>query len=174
MSKNLKARREQNLTHLVRLDSAKTSGWQLRIPAWHFLGPASEYFADGVYGSESAALVAARARRDAVFAQQGRPLLPSTRVSNSRNTSGTVGISFCTDRKGRARPHFYWVAYWSPPGQGQLRKRFSVQRLGYIGAWQAALDLRQTKTGEPLGDFQLAQARLHCLQMWPVFIQARP
>lgn len=139
-------------------------GWQVRLPAWHPQGPTTEYFADNAFGGETEALIAAKARRDVLFEGVAPPKPKRVRRTNTRNTSGAIGITLV--REGAGSNYFYWVAYWST-AQGQHRKRFSVRKHGYLPAWEKALAYRTDKTGEPFSEWVLAHARLICLQRWP-------
>lgn len=154
------------MDYVVRTQGPRVAGWQVRLPQWHPAGPGSKLFSDTTYGSGDAALKAAREYRDTVFQGLAGPGHPRTHSTNTRSTSKAVGVSL----SGKARPgcqtHWYWEAYWNDGAQTQLKKRFSVRRMGYLAAWEAAIAHRQLKTGKVFSEYVLAGARLACLRIW--------
>lgn len=174
MPKDLVKRQEAGLRHIVRLDSDRNCGWQVRIPFWHPRGPSSQYFSDSRLGGPDLALAAAKAARDRLFGEQLSRRSPQTHRSNTRNTSGAVGLTFSVEiRAGRRQPLFCaWVAYWSPPGQGQCKTTFSVgKNRDFWTAWDCALRARQERTGVSLSTWELAKARLHAMLVYRAYLE---
>jgi hypothetical protein len=151
------------LAHLVRLDGSNNQGWQLRVPAWHPDGASSQYFADSKYGGSDGAFATATKKRDAVFQEKHTPLAQKGNVSHSKNTSKIVGVAFEVNAD---RPSsMCWSAHWNVATK-QRRKRFSVKKYGFIGAWERAIATRQEKTNMVLDTATMVKGRLHCMTLW--------
>lgn len=173
MGKNRKPRDAQNLRYVVRLDSANTKGWQVRLAVWHPRGPGSQFFADSKYGSSEEALKQAQAFRNKVYEGLTDPGLPEVRLKNSRNSSGLLGVTLSSRQRPGWQEHWYWDAYWSKGEVRQAVKRFSVRRLGYIPAWEAAVAHRQAMTSVQFSDLEVSAARLQCLRYWAEHLAGR-
>lgn len=113
-----------------------TRGFRLRfLPSY---GYPDKYFAVRHYGSERAALNAARAHRDALLAQSGEPkrrnagrrLAPYLVKLTKKNKSGIVGITL--DRGA-------WVAWYHPSPRKQVRRSWSIKKYTDDGARQLAI-----------------------------------
>ncbi len=149
--------RTPDLLHLVRLDGDGLQGWQLRFPNWHPLGAQTLYFADSFYGGPDEAYRAARIRRDADFQAAGLPLRQKGNTRHAHNKTGLVGVmlSFAPRRRGVSA--FSWTALWSEDLKPR-RKAFSVRKLGFEGALDAAIAWRCAKTGLKFSDEQRERA----------------
>ena len=122
----------------IDLPTAGTFGWQVRLQRRGI--QYAKFFADGVFGSESSSLAAARHWRDAIFAK----VTEQTRVCerSDRNRSGVVGVSKITVNAANGNSYQFWQATWSPaPGQRRCVK-FSIQRYGDHEAFQLAVEAR--------------------------------
>lgn len=159
-------RRDSRPQFVVRVDTPKLHGWQVRIPAWHPQGPGSKLFSDSLHGGADAALVKANAFRDEVFAGMPSPGHPSTHRTNTRGSTGIVGVTLSSRTRPGRPTHWYWEAYWNDSHGTQKKKRFSIRKLGYLPAWEQAVACREQKTNLPLNPGQYARARLNCLQRW--------
>lgn len=166
MWKNRKQRDAQDLKYVVRVDSVKAKGWQVRLATWHPKGPGSRFFSDSKWGSPDEALKQAKAFRDKAYEGLKDPGMPEVRFKNTRNSSGLLGVTLSSKQRPGWQGHWYWDAYWSKGVPRQAVKRFSVRRLGYLPAWEAAVQHRQAMTGVEFSELEVAAARLQCLRYW--------
>lgn len=148
------APRSPQFLHLVRLDSARLHGWQLRLPVWHPLSEEREYtelFSDSRFNGDANALKAARARRNELFDAANLPLQLGGRTSNTRNTTGMVGVALSFDRRRGGFSAFKWIAQWQVKARGkapeQTKKQFNLAMYGFDFALAMAVDSREEKTG---------------------------
>jgi len=94
----------------------------------------SDYFPDAVWGGKRLALVAARRFRDDVLKRVEPDLRVRRRVPKGvRSETGVVGVTVERYVVG-GRVYRRFVAHWSDPETGPMRKRFSV---GLYGEEQA-------------------------------------
>ena len=122
----------------IDLPAAGTFGWQVRLQRRGI--KYAKFFADGMYGSESISLEAARQWRNAVL----QKIDDQTRICerSDRNRSGVVGVSKITVSAPNGNTYQFWQATWSPsPGQRRCVK-FSIQRYGDREAFQLAVEAR--------------------------------
>jgi hypothetical protein len=127
--------------HLVRFDTPRASGWQVRLPLWHPLSGErgyTEFFADGSYGGESESKRAARRRRDELFAQERLSLRLRGATTNKLNTTGLVGVGLGFDVSAKGEGAFFWIAHWSDEDGTKRRKRFHVGVHGFESALEQA------------------------------------
>lgn len=132
--------------YVYRISNASFVGWKLQIAGFGV----SEWFSVARHGSDAAARAAAIARRDQVFPYG----VPAGRAfCAARRTEGRVlGVSLAVNRRttsgdGTSRiGTVYWIASWGTQG----RRRYSVRRLGWEGAFRAACTERQRHTGYPV------------------------
>ena len=111
----------------------------------------SRYFSLARYGSMDAAYAAALAFRQTL--QVPRPGCGG-HVKDCRNLSGHVGVTLaCETRPGRPMS-WAWTATWFENGR-QHRRRFSVLRYGYEGAFRLARLEREHRCG-PMGQVEPA------------------
>lgn len=151
--------RSPDLLHLVRLESARVRGWQLRLPAWHPRSEETTLYSDSAYGGPEAALLAARQARDAAFTAEGLPLRWGGHWRHRGNRSGIVGITL-TFRPRSITPSlaaFSWDAKWVEGGR-QRRQAFALHSLGFGAALLAAIEKRTTMTGMSPEPAQVARA----------------
>lgn len=105
-------------------------------------------FSDGTHGGSEQALAAAERYRDELL--QAYPPLGMAdycAILKKNNRSGVSGLTRA-DRvaicKGRRQRKLYWEAQW-PIDNGRSRhKKFSILKYGEEGAYQMALDARET------------------------------
>lgn len=145
---------DESLLYLVRTDSDRSKGWQLRIPSWHPDGPVTIYFADAAYGGSEGALEAGRTRRHAVFTARGIQMVRHHHETNTRNVSGIVGIAPLYDPRARDPNALRgWTAYYSEDGR-QIKKRFSFASYG-SGALSRAIEWREANAKVQFTSIQL-------------------
>ena len=133
--------------HVRRIESRRT--WHVRV--WHadsrrFLGNC--YFSDSLYGSKKASLEAACGFRDKLITRY-KIVSPSERngayARHSANKSGVVGVMLERNHNGAPMT---WKAYL---GRNH-RKRFSIGKYGYAGAFKLAVLERYRMMGVPSPD----------------------
>lgn len=142
-------------SHLVRVDGERSKGWQLRLPKWHPMGPATRLFSDQSYFGPVGAYAAAKAARDVYF--DGLPLTPNAYVSNSRTSSGISGVNLNFASRLKGASAFSWVACWMENGK-QHKLRFSVAMYDFVNALDLAIAMRENKAGVVVTPEQRAQA----------------
>lgn len=133
--------------HLQRLDGNGLSGWQLRLPAWHPLGPNTQYYADSIFGGADQALAAAIRERDRLFDDAGLSLRQNGHIHpGARNNSGIPGIRLKRMEAGKRRGGYRWVADWMQDSR-QVRRYFSISVHGLEGGLKSAIEARAKATG---------------------------
>lgn len=156
-------RKPDEVRHLARVED----GWQLRVPPWLPGGGYTRFFGDAKYGTEKLALEAARAERDRLFDRADISLDPGGKRTFRRSPTLIVGV--CLAQNGRRSKGgervLYWGAYWSESGI-QQRRLFSVQRLGFLGAWESAVAERMSHVEHRYSEAEMLQARAECLLLW--------
>jgi hypothetical protein len=142
-------------------------GWQLRVPPWLPGGGYTRFFGDAKYGGSNQALEACRAERDGLFAEAELSFDPGGKRTFSRSSTLIVGVCLAsTGRRPNGRPPArYWGAYWSD-ATGQKRKLFSVERLGFFGAWEEAVAERLRRVKHKYSDAEIELARAQCVKLW--------
>lgn len=159
---------------VIRCEGTWVVGWQVRIPARYPQGPANKLFSDSKYGGSEGAKAAAISHRDSLIDAPAHAH-KTTHRRQSNNSSGLIGIAFesrhSPGRVGQTDDpdtgHLYWVAYWHTTTRGMRSvQRFPVAKMGFVRAWEAAVALRQEKTGITFSAYELATGRLYCLKVW--------
>jgi hypothetical protein len=135
--------------YLVRLNGSRVSGWQLRIPARHPLGPMTHLFSDAICGSGEQAKEAARAMRDRMLERAGLALHPKGHAIPKKGRvipSLPVGITLGISPSDKRALRLGWIAFWSENNR-QHKRSFSIFKYGFEDALHRALTLRAEKTG---------------------------
>lgn len=106
----------------------------------------SRFFADSTLGGNRAALVSAKAWRDALeLTLEPHSVETLSQTPSIRNQSGTVGVRRArkaTERNGYEFIYEVWVAQWID-GHGKRRTRsFSIEKYGNAEARKLAEDAR--------------------------------
>jgi hypothetical protein len=103
----------------------------------------ADYFPDAVWGGKRLALVAARRFRDELLERVEPDLRVRRRVPKGvRSKTGVVGVSV-ERHLVEGRVYRRYVAHWSDPEEGPMRRRFSVERHGEEGARALAEEVRE-------------------------------
>ena len=103
----------------------------------------ADYFPDAVWGGKGLALVAARRFRDELLKRVEPDLRVRRRVpKGARNETGVVGVTMERYVVG-GRVYRRYVAHWSDPETGPMRKRFSVGLYGEEEARALAEEARR-------------------------------
>jgi hypothetical protein len=152
--------RGEDLIHLLRIDTRRSGGWQVRLPDWHPSVPKTAYFADSRHGGKQGAYVAARAHRDMAFDKADLPLHKPGHAVHPGKSPGSAtslpGVRLARLVTSAGKAYYYWMAVWR---EGPERRvKFSVIKLGYEAAFWEAVHLRETKTGITLPEKQLRAA----------------
>lgn len=136
--------------HIVRIDHKSTHGYQVRVPVRPT--PLSKFFADRKHEGKNKALAAAREWRDAMFKKHKLPLSASRRVrySNSRNSTGVLGVGMQWVTKGGYQ-YKHYVVTWCPEPYKQRNKLFSAHKYGDAKAFELAVKFRKEKEAEIRG-----------------------
>ena len=127
---------------ITRVKNESFDGWRFEVRA---LGVV-RYCSIAEFGSEDAARAAALEYRDRVF-PAGVPWA-QTHSALLDKSEGVVGVSLVIDRDGPGGP-VRSVAWSAQLGQRQKR-RFSITRLGWRGAFLAACACRRDYSGYPV------------------------
>jgi hypothetical protein len=133
--------------HIVRIDHKSTHGYQVRVPLRP--KPMSKFFADGKYSSKAKALKEARSWRDSMFNKHDLPLSATRRIrySNSRNSTGVLGVGMQWVTKGGYQ-YKHYVVTWCPEPYKQRNKLFSAHKFGDQKAFDMAVKFRKEKEQE--------------------------
>lgn len=139
---------------LVRIDSASTHGWQVRV--YRNGKTYSRLFSDRKYPSSEDALAAAEAYRHELEAEvAARPAEPPARrliARNRSNSTGVVGISRTHKRDRRGVLHEVYAVSWNPEPGVARGTSFSIARYGEDTAFRLACKLRWEKMRAIYGD----------------------
>lgn len=166
------ARKPYSQKYLARVED----GWQLRVPPWLPGGGGyTRFFGDSAHGSADLALEAARASRDRMFEHTDMPLDPGGKRQFGRSPTLIAGV--CLARSGR-HPKvdvrgLYWSANWNEDGR-QRRRLFSVLKLGFVEAWEAAVAERLRRVEHEYSEAEMLQARAQALMLWAQYLQGQP
>jgi hypothetical protein len=126
-----------------------------RVSFKHHGKTVAKLFREADCGSPRAALKAARKWRE----KQTEKLLPKTKQESferlrSDNTTGCAGVYLKQAVKrvgGQTYEYTYWQA-WTPEGVTPFRSRsFSVERYGYDGPYELAVEARDELVAEAEG-----------------------
>jgi hypothetical protein len=127
---------------IVRIDSATTHGWQLRV---HRHGTTrSRFFSDAKHGGADAARAAAAAHEPAFVAEVDAAAPGPLRRLHTRSASpdAAAGIIRTAKRDRRGIPHEVYSVTWRPaPGVAKCTS-FSIPRYGEHEAFRRACALR--------------------------------
>lgn len=133
------------MSHIARIDSKDTHGWQFRGRDH------TKFFSDSKYGGKE------RARRIAEtylydhgdgLDEAERPPFFKGNILSKRNSSGTRGVyrSHEFTRGKNKYKRYYWAATYTIGAAGQKcrgSKKFYIDNLGEFGAKAAAIEFRQ-------------------------------
>lgn len=143
------------MRYIIRLDYAKTRGWNVRF----FLKGRKGFFktklfSDGKFGGKEEALIAAKAWRDEQEVElkihrYKRTDAPKAQIVNARNRSLATGI-YLQYRKKDGQDHYANWEMVTMINGSVVTKTFSISRHGYQGAWKKALASRIKLTGQPV------------------------
>lgn len=138
---------KQSKPHIVRIDHKSTHGYQVRVPTRP--KPMSKFFSDRKFGSKSHALEAATEWRDEMFAEHDLPLTANRRIryTNSRNSTGVLGVGMQWVTKGGYQ-YKHYVVTWCPRPYQQRNKLFSAHKHGDQKAFELAVKFRKQKEQE--------------------------
>lgn len=145
--------------YLYRLQGKKGTGWQVRMPARILGEPLTHFFADQLFGGDSAAKQRAARMRDRLLERANKPLHVSGYLAGqaSRRYAGMpAGLTLRPIPRPSGPPRWHWAVYWFEDGQ-QRKKEFSVQRWGLLGGLQRAVAIRHEKTGLLLGEDEVSK-----------------
>jgi hypothetical protein len=121
----------------------------------------ADYFPDAVWGGKGLALVAARRFRDELLKRVEPDLRVRRRVPKGvRSETGVVGVTMERYVVG-GRAYRRFVAHWSDPETGPMRKRFSVGLYGKEQARALAEEARRKGVAQSraqLREQQVAEA----------------
>lgn len=126
---------------ISRIDQAEkhNHGYYVRVTRNH--KTASKFFADKLYGGKRAGLRLAR-QYEAELLEQAKSQKQPPRKKSSRNTSGKVGVSRTTYKRGDDANQ-YWQAAWID-GKGVRKSvKFSVNKYGEEKARRLAIKARR-------------------------------
>jgi hypothetical protein len=147
---------------ISRIDSGSTHGWFVR--GYRNSKTYSKLFSDRKCGSKAKAQKLAKAYRDELNGELEKiPKVPRRRrvvVSDSRNTSGELGVSRTTKISPKGIKHECYCVSWRPEPGVQKCTSFSIKKYGEKKAFKLAVDFRRAQMREIHGkDFYRKLAR---------------
>jgi hypothetical protein len=135
---------------ISRIDSGSTHGWFVR--GYRNGKTYSKLFSDRKCGSKTKALKQAKAYRDELRNELDQiPKQPRQRrivVSDSRNTTGELGVSRTTKIGPNGTKHECFSVSWRPEPGVQKCTSFSIKKYGEKKAFKLAVDHRRKKMRE--------------------------
>ena len=174
MSRSPQRNTTQQNKYITRFDYAHTHGWQVRVPKNFQKDPVgyhSKLFSDQKHNGKNKARNAAIAYRDNYLLETRQQYLlsgssprSSTRIRDSKNTSGIIGVRLAMDERELLSGVSItptWVAYGMVDGRS-WRKSFSVHKYGVKEAFIKACVVRFTRHGplSVVGDMRIFPCRL--------------
>jgi len=130
---------------ISRIDSGSTHGWFVR--GYRNGKTFSKLFSDRKNGGETKALAAAKAFRDDLYGElESIPKKPRKRrivTSDSRNTTGELGVSRTTKVGPNGSRHDCYSVSWRPAPGVQKCTSFSVRKYGEKKAFRLAVEHRR-------------------------------
>lgn len=143
-------------------ETSRTHGWLVTIQRRGIIH--RRQFSDGVFGSKTKALAAAKAFRDSVVA--ANPPLSRrehAEIRKKNNKSGVVGVCRYCASETRDKPpkerRWFWVASWVLPDGRAKRVKFSVNKYGEEPAFKMATKARRAAMKQMEGDFDPGATR---------------
>lgn len=135
--------------HVVRIDHKGTRGYQVRTPSSYGLMPSSRFFADRKHGGKKHSLAAAITFRNQTFKKHGIPLTANRRIryTNSRNSTGVLGVGMQWVTKGGYQ-YKHYVVTWCPQPYTQRNRLFSANKYGDQKAFDMAVKFRKEREAE--------------------------
>ena len=143
-------------------DVSRTHGWLVTIQRRGTIH--RRQFSDGVYGSKTKALAAAKIFRDEIVAAHP-PLSRSehSEIVKKNNKSGVVGVCRYCASETRHKPvkdrRWFWVASWVLPDGRAKRVKFSANKYGEEGAFKMAVKARRAAVKHMEGNFDPGATR---------------
>lgn len=137
--------RSKAMRGISRIDSGSTHGWFVR--GYRNGKTFSKLFSDRKNGGETKALAAAKAFRDDLYGElESIPKKPRKRrivTSDSRNTTGELGVSRTTKVGPNGSRHDCYSVSWRPAPGVQKCTSFSVRKYGEKKAFRLAVEHRR-------------------------------
>jgi hypothetical protein len=144
------ARKKKVMTGISRIDSGSTHGWFVR--GYRNGKTYSKLFSDRKIGGKANALKLAKAYRDEL--NEELELIPKTPrrrrivVSDSRNTTGELGVSRTVKKGPNGTKHDTYSVSWRPTPGVQKCTSFSIKKHGEKKAFKLAVDFRRARMRE--------------------------
>jgi hypothetical protein len=138
---------------ISRIDSGSTHGWFVR--GYRNGRTYSKLFSDRKCGSKTKAQKLAKAYRDELYTElEAIPKRPRQRrivVSDSRNTTGELGVSRTTKVTQAGTKHECYSVSWRPEPGVQKCTSFSIKKYGEKKAFKLAVEHRRKMMREVHG-----------------------
>ena len=135
---------------ISRIDSGSTHGWFIR--GYRNGKTYSKLFSDRKNGGKGKAQKLAKAYRDELIAElEAIPKKPRRRrivTSDSRNTTGELGVSRTTKIGPNGTTHECYSVTWRPEPKTQKCTSFSIKKYGEKKAFKLAVDFRRARMRE--------------------------
>ena len=135
---------------ISRIDSGTTHGWFVR--GYRNGKTYPKLFSDRKCGSKAKAQKLAKAYRDELNEELEKiPKVPRRRrivVSDSRNTTGELGVSRTSKKGPNGTKHECYSVSWRPEPGVQKCTSFSIKKVGEKKAFKLAVDFRRARMRE--------------------------
>lgn len=135
---------------ISRIDSASTHGWFVR--GYRNGKTYSKLFSDRKSGGKAKAQNLAKSYRDALKQELGtipkKPRIRRIVVSDSRNTTGELGVSRTTKVGHKGTRHECYSVSWRPEPGVQKCTSFSIKKYGEKKAFKLAVEHRRNMMRE--------------------------